>query len=209
MDPEKRFSGGSKGLQRTAVIVTAQKPRILIVRLSAIGDCVLTVPLVHAIRQRYPEAHIAWIVEERAASLLEGLRGLDELLVVPRKWLRSLRTVLRIRRELRDRRFEISIDPQSLTKSSLLGLLSGAKQRICFGPPDGRELAPMLGNCRVQARGEHLVDRTLELLRPLGIEHAEASFELPRYPGAESIINFIHSNLGDRYPVHKWQFERV
>jgi ADP-heptose:LPS heptosyltransferase len=190
-DLENRFSAGSKGLQRTAAIVTDQRPRILIVRLSAIGDCVLTVPLVHAIRQRYPDAYIAWIAEERAAPLLEGLRGLDELLVVPRKWLRSLRTVLRIRRELRDRRFEIAIDPQSLTESGLLSLFSGAKQRICFGPPDGRELAPMLGNCQVQARGEHLVDRTLELLQPLGIEHAEVSLNCRVIPDQNPSSNLF------------------
>ena len=119
--------------QRIAFVMlkySGERPRILIVRLSAIGDCVLTVPLIHALRNEFPESHLAWIVDERAAPLLDGLEGLDELLVVPRRWHRSLSSVWQIRRALRERRYDIAIDPQSLTKRGLLSFLSGSPDRI-------------------------------------------------------------------------------
>ena len=173
------------------------QPRILVVRLSAIGDCVLTVPLVHALRNGYPDSHLAWIVDERAASLLDGLPQLDELLVIPRRWHRSLSSILQIRQALRQRAFDFTIDPQSLTKSAFLGMLSGAKRRICFARPEGRELAPWLGNVRVHPTRDHLVDRTLQLLEPLGLGlPAEAVFDLPDYPGTESVVDFVNACVG-------------
>jgi len=62
----------------------ARSPRILIVRLSAIGDVILTLPLLNALRARFPQALLAWVVEDRAACLLEGHEALDELIVVPK-----------------------------------------------------------------------------------------------------------------------------
>lgn len=173
------------------------QPRILVVRLSAIGDCVLTVPLVHALRNGYPNSHLVWIVDERSAALLDGLPGLDELLVIPRRWHRSFSSIIQIRRALRQRAFDITIDPQSLTKSAFLGLMSGAKRRICFASPEGRELAPWLANRRVHPTRDHLVDRTLQLLEPLGVElPAKVVFDLPEYPGTEAIINFVNACIG-------------
>ena len=56
-------------------------PRILIVRLSAIGDVVHGLPVLCALREAIPDAHLAWLVEGRAADLLRGHRALDELIV--------------------------------------------------------------------------------------------------------------------------------
>ena len=83
-------------------------------------------PLVGALRRRFPQAFIAWVTQSAPATLLDGYPGLDELMVVPRDWLKSLPEIRRLRRELRARRFDVVIDPQSLTKSAMLGWLSGA-----------------------------------------------------------------------------------
>ena len=107
-------------------------PRILITRLSAIGDCIHTVPLIAALRNKFPNALIGWATQPGPASLIQGLGGLDELIVVKRNWLKSWRTIRYTRAHLRQFRFDVAIDPQSLTKSSLLGWLSGAKRRIGF-----------------------------------------------------------------------------
>lgn len=198
---------------------TGSNPRILVVRLSAIGDCVLTVPMIHAIRRQYPQAHLAWIVDERAAMLLDGLADLDELLVIPRRWHRSLTAVLQIRRALRQRAFDVAIDPQSLTKSGLLSLLSGAKKRIGFAPPVGRELAPFLSNTLIEPKAEHLVERTLELLQPIGVQQTEVRFQLPLYAGTENILDFTHVcmgkkkqfavvNVGAGWPTKLWCADR-
>ena len=145
-----------------------KSPRILIVRLSAIGDAIQTMPVACALRERFPDAFLAWAVETRAAALLRGHEALDELIELPRGWLKSPGGVWRLRRRLHDLQFDTTIDVQSLTKSAVLAWLSGAKRRIGFGNPGGRELSKWFNNQRVDPKATHVVDRYLELLRPLG-----------------------------------------
>ena len=63
---------------------------ILIVKLSAIGDVIHTMPALNVIRSHFPDAHITWLVEEDAASLVEGHEALNRVLVSKRKrWMRG------------------------------------------------------------------------------------------------------------------------
>src|SRR5271169_2959535 len=105
-----------------------QSPRILIVRLSAIGDAIQTMPVACALRERFPHAFLAWAVERRAAALLRGHEALNELIELPRGWLKSPGGVWRLRQKLRNLQFDVTIDVQSLTKSALLARLSGARR---------------------------------------------------------------------------------
>ena len=200
--------------------IEGKAPRILIVRLSAIGDCVLTVPLVHALRERIPGAHVSWIVDERSAPLLDGLPGLDELLVIPRRWHRSISSMLRIRRALLQRKFDITLDPQSLTKSGLISLLSGAPKRFCFARPVGRELGPWFGNVRIRPTQQHVVNQALQFMEFLGLQlPSSVKFELPQYPGTDAVLkfasvatgsadNFTIINVGAGWPSKYWSADR-
>jgi heptosyltransferase-1 len=161
-------------------------PRILISRLSAVGDCVLTMPVLCALRDHFPDACLAWLSEPLAGQLLAGHRCLDHWIKAPRGWLKSPSAIAELRRELRRYRFEIVVDAQSLTKSSAAGWLSGARQRIGFAPPQGRELAPWLNNQRVHKTRPHVVDAHLELLHPLDVRPSDVRFDLPRCPAAAS-----------------------
>jgi lipopolysaccharide heptosyltransferase I len=193
--------------------------RILIVRLSAVGDVVHGVPVLNALRAAFPQAFLAWVVEQRAASLLRGHKSLDELIVVPRGWLKSPAAVWRLRRRLRSMRFDLTIDLQGLTKSAVAAWLSGAPRRIGFGGANGRELSPWLNNQRVVSTARHVIDCNLELLRPLGIESPEVRFDLPESPddgaAAERIIReaklegrFAVINPGAGWPSKLWPPER-
>jgi lipopolysaccharide heptosyltransferase I len=153
-------------------------PRILLVRLSAIGDAIHTLPLLCALRDRFPRASITWVVEERAAALLRNHAALDELVELPRGWLKSPGRVWQLRRQLRGR-FDLAIDAQGLTKSAVVAWLAGTRQRIGFGTPWGRELSRWLNNQLVDTVRPHAVDRHLELLRPLGIESPAVRFDVP------------------------------
>src|SRR3954451_17647361 len=108
----------------------SDKPRILIVRLSAIGDVLHALPVLNALRSAVPDAFIAWIVEGRTAELIRDHAALDQVICVRRGWLKSPSTVLQVRRELRSLRFDIALDIQGLTKSALAARLSGARQRV-------------------------------------------------------------------------------
>jgi heptosyltransferase-1 len=124
-------------------------PSILIVRLSAIGDIVFASPLIHAIRQRYPGARISWLVQGESKGLLECHPELDRVIVWPRQawesdwkqrhWLALWRAIRQFRRELKDHRFDVALDVQSLMKSGFLAWLSGAKRRIGLGSREGSQ----------------------------------------------------------------------
>src|SRR5262245_20256868 len=153
-------------------------PRILIVRLSAIGDSVLSVPVLCALRDHFPHATIGWIVERTSAQLLRRHGDLDHLIEVPRGWLKSPRTVWDTTRQMRQIGFEISLDLQGLTKSAVTAWLSGAKRRLGFTRCDfeGREFSTWLNTELVEPTAEHVVQRSLELLEPLGIHRPAAHF---------------------------------
>jgi lipopolysaccharide heptosyltransferase I len=170
--------------------------RVLIVRLSAIGDVLHGLPVLNALRDALPAAWLGWIVEGRTAELLQGHRALDEVIQVPRGWLKSPATVWRLRRRLRALRIEVAIDLQGLTKSALAAWLSGARRRIGPAGAEGRELSSWLNNERVEPRAAHVVDRYLELLRPLGIHPVQARFDLPEPAPAAVMAGQTLAGLG-------------
>lgn len=185
-------------------------PRILICRLSALGDCVHTLPLACALRRRFPDAFIAWLTQTACAPLLAGHEALGELIAVPRSELGTPRKLLQLRSQLQARRFDLSLDPQSLTKSAVLAWLCGAPRRIGFARPHGRELAPLLNNELVAAADGHAVDRNLQLLRAFDVRPAsearrrppadEAEFKLPLDATARATIRRFLKSAGIAQP---------
>jgi heptosyltransferase-1 len=157
--------------------MTPVTQRILIIRLSALGDILHALPLLGALRAHFPQAHLGWLVETAGAPLLTDHPMLDRLHVFPKKeWrvdkLSTLRGPLRaLWDEVRAERYEISIDVQGLTKSAIWGKLAGAPRRIGFHPPDARELAPWMATQCITppADARHIIERNMALLRPLGI----------------------------------------
>lgn len=164
----------------------ASSPRILIVRLSAIGDVVHTLPVLDALRERFPASFLAWTVDNRAAPLLAGHPALDELIVVQRRWMKSPLQIKTFWRRCRSYGFDVTIDVQGLTKSALAAWLSGSRHRIGFAGPDGREFSRRLNNDLVMPAQAHVVERNLELLSPLGISATAPRFRLPCDPAAEN-----------------------
>ncbi|MEX2114060.1 MAG: glycosyltransferase family 9 protein [Pirellulales bacterium] len=193
--------------------------RILIVRLSAIGDVLHGLPVLCALREALPKAFIAWVVEGRNGELLRGHRALDELIVVSRGWLKRPRAVWDLRRKLRQLKFDTTIDMQGLTKSAVAARLSDARRRIGIGGHDGRELSQWLNNERVTPQRTHVIDRNLELLRPLAIDRPAVRFDLESSPAdvttAHSMLHavgladrFALINPGAGWPSKIWPAER-
>jgi lipopolysaccharide heptosyltransferase I len=179
-------------------------PRILIVRVSAIGDIIHGVPVLCALRAALPAAFIAWIVEGRMGELLEGHPALDELITVRRRWWKSPLQVWQMRNRLRERQFDTTIDLQCLSKSSITAWLSGARRRIGKAGADGRELSRWFNNELVEARGSHVIEHYLDMLRPLGIHSPAVRFDLPeRAADSRTIEKFLLTSglAGRRFAV--------
>jgi heptosyltransferase I len=194
-------------------------PRILIVRLSAIGDVIQSMPIACALREHFPQAFLAWAVQSHAGQLLQGHEALDRVITLPRGWLKSPAGVWRLRRSLHELRFDVAIEAQGLTKAAILAWLSGAPRRIGFGVPWGRELSRWLNTETVDTPGPHIVERNMQLLRPLGIESPTARFRVPEQPQdrqtADEMIHgagldggFAIINAGAGWPSKLWPAER-
>jgi len=149
---------------------------ILIVKLSAIGDVIHTLPALAALRQLYPDAHITWVVEEAAADLLADQPHLDRVVISRRKaWLRELRggriaaPIKEIRaflRELRSRPYDLVIDFHGLLKSAVIVLISGGKRKL--GYDSMQEGSALFYNEKIPEKMEkHAVDRYLDFVRYL------------------------------------------
>ncbi|MGE5844691.1 MAG: glycosyltransferase family 9 protein [Syntrophaceae bacterium] len=161
---------------------------ILIVKLSAIGDVIHTLPSLAALRRCYPQAHISWVVEEAAADLLADHPMLDRVLVSRRKrWVRDLteggnRTaVLReaavFLRALRDRPYDLVIDFHGLFKSAVLVLLSRGRRRL--GYDSMQEGSGLVLNEKIpEDMDKHAVERYLDFARHLGCETSKPEFPI-------------------------------
>jgi ADP-heptose:LPS heptosyltransferase len=176
--------------------MTESQPRILITRLSAIGDCVQTLPVAWALRERFPRAFIAWAVEPAAAPIVAATGAVDQVLVVPKRLISSPRAAWQVRNRLLPMCFDLAIDPQALTKSSSIGWLSGAKRRIGFKAPGGREISPWLNNDLVATSRVHMVERYLDLLQPLGIHYPRVRFDLTIDAAAQQTAVELAARLG-------------
>jgi lipopolysaccharide heptosyltransferase I len=207
-------------LGREMLAAAERSPRILIVRVSAIGDVIHGIPVLCALREAYPNAFLAWVAEGTMGDVLDGHPALDELVRVPRRWWKSPREVWRMRNRLRSLRFDVAIDLQCLTKSAVTAWLSGAPRRIGKADAEGRELSRWFNNELVQAGGAHVVEHYLSMLRPLGIHSPAVQFNLPeRAADAEVIDRFLQQsglagrpfavlNPGAGWPSKVWPAER-
>jgi len=180
---------------------------VLIVRLSAVGDCVHALPAIAALRAARPDLRIGWAIDDRSAPLLAGLPEVDEFFVLPRRALAGKGLLARcgaflaLRRKLRAAGFQAAADLQGLAKSALVTLASGAPLRIGLGRAAGaRELSWLACNCRpeVPAGARHVAERSAALLVPLGLP-AGAALPLPRLPvhaGAAARVAGLLAELG-------------
>lgn len=158
--------------------------RILLIRLSAIGDVINTLPTVSLLRRNRPDAHIAFLVEDKARDLVVGHPHLDQVFVFPRRhwrsllgrprpagWWQLLRESRSYLRALRDARFDAVLDLQGNLKGGLHAALCGAPRRIGFARGFEKELNHWFSNEQVRPPTEriHRVEKFASLLGPLGI----------------------------------------
>ncbi|HEY6290529.1 MAG TPA: glycosyltransferase family 9 protein [Terriglobia bacterium] len=205
-------------------------PRILVIRLSSIGDIVHTLPAVAALGQSLPQAEIGWAVESRYAELVEQnpfvrrVIGLDTL-GWRRRW-KSLATVKDAVGSLgKIRRFrpDFALDFQGLVKSAALARLSGATRRLGFGRPWLRESwAGSFYTEQAEAQGRtHVVEENLALVERLGVPpvprecwqfllpgSASADDRIGQRVAALGVRRFVVVNPGGGWISKRWAPER-
>jgi len=194
------------------------QPRILIVKLSSLGDMIHALPTLEALRSLYPEGQITWLVEEPHAPVLAGHPALDEVWPVPRlrlgsdRFLTNFRDSFKLARRIREQPFDLVIDLQGLLKSAVWVALTRSTRKI--GYDRTRELSYLALTERLPPydRETHAVRRYLNVARSLGAPAEGPRFRLglplsvdlshlvPLKPGQPLAV--VHP--GARWPTKLW-----
>ena len=217
--------------------ITSKIDRLLIVRLSAMGDVIHTLPAAWALREAFPNAMIGWVIEERWAELLcapgtprRGPRSAERPLVdwvhpvSLTAWRKSLFTastlqqVAKVWNDVRAARYDVAIDLQGAIRSALLARWSGAP--VVYGAAQPRESpASLWYTRRAIARGAHVIEQNISIAeaiaqRKMKVRHVE----FPRDVEAERRIDqrlseagvraFAILNPGAGWGAKRWPAER-
>lgn len=204
--------------------------RILVIRLSSIGDIVHALPAVAALGEGFPDAEIVWAVEKRYADIVQGNRFVRRVLELDTlgwrtRWtsLRTAEEVVRGMVRLRGLRPDAAIDFQGLLKSAALARISGAPRRVGFEEHWLREpAAAAFYSEHVSPCGRrHVVEENLALVERLGarpVPRCHWQFPLPRSVPAEQRVDerlgalgaqkFLVINPGGGWTSKRWPPER-
>ncbi len=158
--------------QNTPAERLANNKNILLIRLSSLGDVVLTTPAIRAVRAHFPHAHIAMLVAKQSADVLHGNPHLNE--IVPFNRLaddKDTGEMWRVLRTLRKRKFALTIDFQGKFRTEVLAYLSGAAERV----GKGRLCTVRVPNA---ASGTHATEQNLALLHAIGIPAEDRTLEM-------------------------------
>lgn len=176
--------------------------RVLIVKLSSIGDVIHTLPSLYALRKGFEKkgvkARIDWLVEEAAGGILQGHPMIDELIVVKRGWTKNIKENLLAAGRLKSRRYDMVLDFQGLLKSGVwMRLINGARK---IGFSNAREFSHIFLNEKLPPYDpeKHAVERYLDLTRyALGSKGGkqEVSFPLNLTRGdRKNVLSILKSN---------------
>ncbi len=210
---------------------------LLIVRLSAMGDVIHTLPAAQALRQAFPDAKIGWLIEERWAELLcapgsprlgprSARRPLADWVhtVNLPGWRKSLMTVSTLQQiaklwnDIRSVHYEVAVDLQGAIRSAVLARWSGAG--VVYGSAEPREApASLWYTRRVVAHGEHVIEQNLSVAEAVAQRKMKAPrVEFPQDRAAEQEIgrrlaemgagDFAILNPGAGWGAKRWPAER-
>lgn len=151
---------------------------ILVVRFRQMGDAVLSTPLLNALRRHYPDAQIDFVLNERIAPLFEGHPAISRLITFTDDERHHALTYIRkVRRIVRETRYDVIIDMRSTVNTMLFALFSRrSPYRIGIRKP----YTWMAFNHRFEGceDNESMIDHNLQLLSPLGISNASKAITL-------------------------------
>ncbi len=168
--------------------------KILIIKPSSFGDVIHGLPVLHALSLRYPEAELHWVVAKGFAGILEGHPLIDRLWIIdkdawkkPRNLPRTCSEIGKLRRELRDEKFDLVVDLQGLFRSAVIGLFTGTGERVGF--ENAREGAKFSYRYRVRTDTElHAVEKNLLFAEFVGCKRAAPVFPLPSLGEVPEIV---------------------
>ena len=150
---------------------------ICIIRLSAIGDCCHTLPVVRTLQAAFPDTPVTWIIGKTEYSLLEGADGI-EFITFDKS--RGLKGVLDVRRQLRGREFPVLLHMHASMRANLISMGINARRRIGFDRARARDYQWLFSTEQIPATpSQHVMDGLFEFAEYLGVTERELRWDIP------------------------------
>ena len=182
--------------------------KFLILRLSAVGDVVRTLPAVQLLKEHYPSSTITWVVEEPSQAFLKSQKEIDEVVLFPRRrWTKGIKSLtemwgtigemLRFIFELRRRKFDVVFDFHGILKSGLLSFLSGSGKRIGYDRKSSKEWNFLFSNVKVKLPEKRIsrFQRNLTLLEGIGLTAKAFQYRLHIPPEDQEYVGSFFKNV--------------
>jgi heptosyltransferase-2 len=188
--------------------------KVCIIRLGSLGDLVLMIPMLSALRSSFPSKEIHLVCKQKYAGLFDGGGLVDSLIPVRRG---GLREIFELRAALSRAGYETIIDAHGVIRSSLLFHTLRAPKKLQIRKDELKKAALIAGKANLYTRVTSQVERYMELARRLGAEVREPYAELPLSPAAERRAEMIYGGIGGpfliafapgaRWPTKRWPAE--
>ena len=193
--------------------------KILIIKPSAFGDIVHSLPFLHAIKSCFPHCEIHWVVSKELQFFLEGHPLIDKLWIFKRKeWgistsiVTTMQEIVSFCRGLRSEKFDISVDLSGLLRSGLITFFAGARIKLGFLESD--EGSPFFYTHKIRGGKEiHAIDRYLKIASFLGCDTNNIEYPFAPFPEHPAICNELPRQYAIMVPsagkeANRWPAER-
>ncbi len=161
----------------TAPLSGLRLDRVGIVMMSAVGDAVHVMPVIHALKAHAPRATITWVLQPGPATLVRGHPLVDDIVVFDRS--KGWRAFLEVRRALADRRFDVVLALQVYFKAGLVTAFTQSPIKLGFDRDRARDLNQLFTTHTIAPHAaQHVQDQYFEFLDALGVPHAAPEWTL-------------------------------
>ncbi len=200
-------------------IDTQRIKKILIIKPSAFGDIVHTLPFLNAVKARYPHAQIDWVVAHGLHTFLEGHPMLDRLWIIRKDqwkklkyWKNTIKEICGLAKGLKSEKYDVAIDLSGILRSGLITMASGADIKLGFEESD--EGSSFFYTHKIRGGMEnHAVDRYLKLAHALGSAIDDAAYPFAPFDPCPEVCKTLPSRYvvispSAGKPANQWPAEK-
>ena len=164
-----------------------QPKSICILRLSAIGDVMHVLPIIHNVQQYWPQTKITWIIGRTEAQLVTGLKGVEFIIFDKSK---GAKVYLKLYRQLQGRQFDVLLHMQAALRASLASLLIKAPIKVGFDRGRAINMQWLFTNHRIAAvERQHVLDGFFEFIDVLGVTGRELKWPMVIPSESAAVVN--------------------
>jgi len=193
--------------------------KILIIKPSALGDIVHSLPFLAAVKEKFPNAEIDWVVAHGLHEFLEGHEMIDKLWVIkkdlwkkPGNLYNTIKEINNLRKGLKACRYDVSIDLSGLLRSGIITWFSNAGIKIGFKESD--EGSPFFYTHKIHGSMDiHAIDRYLEIAKFMGCSIEKKEYPFAPYDPDPPILKelppeYVVMSPSAGKPANRWQAEK-